>query len=308
MQAYVSLWSADLLDVGRAIDLVAGTADGFHLDVCDGHNVDDLLFGPDFVAAVRRRTTLPLDVHLNVTDPDHWAIRFIDVGADMVTVQAGACPDVHATLGSIRAAGVRASLGIEVHERVVDSSQLAGEVDRYLLMGTAIGVKGIGQDPATPDRIRQLRAPWRSDAKRPPVFVDGGIRANTVEALAAAGADGVVPGSLVFGAADPVEEIKRLHALGQQGAALHRYEVDCRCCWVTSTACRAAGGNGEHRVVDVTNDSQLAAACIETTAHGALRVVVWVAGVFRLGTCAAIRYAAVAPGARQQLDRRRPTY
>src|SRR3954462_1820326 len=69
VQAYVSLWSADLLDVGRAMDSVAGTADGFHLDVFDGHNVDDLLFGPDFVAAVRRRTTLPLDVHLNVDDP-----------------------------------------------------------------------------------------------------------------------------------------------------------------------------------------------------------------------------------------------
>ena len=73
MQAYVSLWSADLLDVGRAIDLVAPVADGFHLDVFDGHNVDELLFGPDFVAAVRKRTNLPLDVHLNVIDPDRWA-------------------------------------------------------------------------------------------------------------------------------------------------------------------------------------------------------------------------------------------
>ena len=83
MKAYVSLWSADLLDVGRAIDLVAPVADGFHLDVFDGHNVNELLFGPDFTAAVRKRTDLPLDVHLNVMDPDRWARRFIDVGADI---------------------------------------------------------------------------------------------------------------------------------------------------------------------------------------------------------------------------------
>ena len=80
--------------------------------------------------------------------------------------------------------------------------QLADEVDRYLLMGTAIGVKGIGQDPATPNRIRQLKFVDGGSAA-PPVFVDGGIRDTTVRALAAAGADGVIPGSLVFGAVDP---------------------------------------------------------------------------------------------------------
>lgn len=99
MQAYPSLWSADLLHFGRAIDEVAEVADGFHLDVFDGYNVDDLLFGPDLVAAVRRRTGLPLDVHLKVTDPDHWARRFLDVGADIINVQSGPCPDVEAAVG-----------------------------------------------------------------------------------------------------------------------------------------------------------------------------------------------------------------
>jgi ribulose-phosphate 3-epimerase len=213
MQAYVSLWSADLLDVGRAVDLVADVADGFHLDVFDGHNVDDLLFGPDFVAALRKRTALPLDVHLNVTDPDHWARRFIDVGADMVTVQSTPCPDVHRTLQLIRDAGVQPSLGIEVDEQIGDALDLLHEVDRFLLMGTAIGIKGADLDPNAPDRIRQLRAGMEK-RRSVPVFVDGGIRAHTVEGLALAGADGVVPGSLVFGDPDPVAAIDRLHALG----------------------------------------------------------------------------------------------
>ena len=213
MLAYVSLWSADLLDVGRAVDLVSDVADGFHLDVFDGHNVDDLLFGPDFVAALRKRTSLPLDVHLNVTDPDHWARRFIDVGADMVTVQRRPCPDVRATLQLIRDQGAQPSLGIEVDESVGEAIPLSGLTDRFLLMGTAIGIKGVGLDEATPDRIRQLRAGMPAGGRRVPIFIDGGIRPQTVPILAAAGADGVIPGSLVFGDPNPVQAIEYLHGL-----------------------------------------------------------------------------------------------
>lgn len=215
MQAYPSLWSADLLDLGRAIDEVAEVADGFHLDVFDGHNVDDLLFGPDLVAAVRRRTDLPLDVHLNVTDPDHWARRFVDVGADIISVQSGPCPDLDVTLDSIRAQGAAACLGIEVHEDVEAAARRAAAVDRYLLMGTAIGVRGVAPDPRGPDRVRALRAAIGSAG--PPIFVDGGIRATSVGPLAAAGCDGVIPGSLVFGAEDPCAAIRQLQALGRSG-------------------------------------------------------------------------------------------
>jgi ribulose-phosphate 3-epimerase len=211
VQAYVSLWSADLLDVGRAMDSVAGTADGFHLDVFDGHNVDDLLFGPDFVAAVRRRTTLPLDVHLNVDDPDRWAQRFLDVGADMVTVQARACRDVGASLAAIRAAGGQASLGVELDDSLTDAASHDDAVDRYLVMGTVVGIKGLAPAPETPGRVRELS---RLSARHRPVFVDGGIRTETVSALAAAGAAGVIPGSLVFDAPDPGAAIERLHGLG----------------------------------------------------------------------------------------------
>ncbi|MEV6637042.1 ribulose-phosphate 3-epimerase [Actinoplanes sp. NPDC051470] len=214
MQAYVSLWSADLLDVGRDIDRVADIADGFHIDVFDGHNVAELLFGPDFVAAVRKRTALPLDVHLNVSDPGLWARRFIDVGADMVTVQASACPDIAATLGLIRQAGARPSLGVEVHEEVADALRWTGHIDRFLLMGTAIGVKGAGQVPDAPDRVRRLKTGISTLGSGQPVFVDGGIRAETVGPIADAGADGVIPGSLVYGAPDPAAAIRALHVLG----------------------------------------------------------------------------------------------
>jgi ribulose-phosphate 3-epimerase len=213
VEAYVSLWSADLLDLGAAIDRIAPAADGLHLDVFDGHNVDDLLFGPDLVAAVRARTDLLVDVHLNVTDPDHWSRRFLAAGADMVTVQSSACRDVEATLGTIRSEGGRPSLGIEVGEPLDGPVSLAGLVDRFLMMGTRIGVKGLALDPQTPARVVALRERLASARTVRPVFVDGGIRVETVGPLAQAGADGVIPGSLVFGAEDPVAAVEQLHQL-----------------------------------------------------------------------------------------------
>ncbi len=220
MQACVSLWSADLLDVGRAVDRVEGVADGFHVDVFDGHNVDELLFGPDFVSALRRRTSLPIDVHLNVTDPDHWAMRFIDRGADMVTVQSGASADIQSTLAGIRRAGAAPSLGVETHEHPERVVHLGALIDRFLLMGTEIGVKGMGLDPRTPQRIGALRKHARRLGCERPIFIDGGIRATIIDALARAGADGVIPGSLVFGADDPVQAIRRLHDLSTPAEAL----------------------------------------------------------------------------------------
>ena len=213
MKAYVSLWSADLLALGAAVDLLGDIVDGFHLDVFDGHDVQDLLFGPDLVAALRQRTSAVLDVHLNVTDPDYWAGRFAEAGADMITVQSGPCPDVGATLARIRELGCRASLGLELHEPVSYAAPYLADIDRLLLMGTVIGVKGYDQDPGTAGRVSELVSA-RHGAVVPEVVVDGGIRSHTVPALARAGADGVVPGSLVFGTPDPRRAVAEIHALG----------------------------------------------------------------------------------------------
>jgi ribulose-phosphate 3-epimerase len=218
--ASVSLWSADLLAVGAAVDLVDAVADGYHLDIFDGHNIPDLLFGPDFVAALRKRTAKPIDVHLMVTDPDYWAKRFVEAGADMVTVQSDTTSDIEGTLDGIRALGAKASLGLEVHEPTEHAASLFGRLDRVLLMGTAIGIKGVGQHPGTDDRVAELVAHRAAAGRTPadlPVFVDGAIRDHTVPGLAAAGCDGVIPGSFVFGVDDPVASIEYLHSLHAHG-------------------------------------------------------------------------------------------
>lgn len=213
MLVYVSLWSADLLDLGAAVDELGESVDGFHVDVFDGHNARELLFGPDMVAALRRRTNALLDVHLNVVEPDYWIDRFADAGADMVTVQGGPCVDVWDTLEHIRSRRMSPSLGLEVHEPIQHAVRFFGLLDRVLVMGTSIGVRGVDMEPSTPDRISQLVAA-RDPAVSPVVVVDGGIREHTLPALAAAGADGVVPGSLVFGSADPRTAVRELHRLG----------------------------------------------------------------------------------------------
>ena len=212
MKAYVSLWSADLLNLGAAVDQLGDVVDGFHLDVFDGHDVRDLLFGPAHVAALRQRTGAVLDVHLNTTDPDYWVDRFAEAGADMITVQSGPCPDVGATLARIRGHGCQVSLGLEVDEPVSQAVPFLPGIDRLLLMGTVIGVKGHDQDPGTAGRVSELVAA-RPGGPAPEVVVDGGIRPHTVPGLAAAGADGVVPGSLVFGQPDPRQAVAEIHAL-----------------------------------------------------------------------------------------------
>lgn len=137
MRAYVSLWSADLLALGEAVDRLGAVVDGFHLDVFDGAAVRDLLFGPAHVAALRRRTTAVLDVHLMVSDPDRWIRQFADAGADMITAHAGrrSATDVRGTLDRIRDCGCQPSMGLETHEPVDLAVAHFDVVDRVLLLG-----------------------------------------------------------------------------------------------------------------------------------------------------------------------------
>ncbi len=208
MRTSVSLWSADLLDIGAAMERVEPVVDGFHIDVMDGHFVPELLFGPDLVRAVRGRTRQLVDVHLMVADADRWIGPFAEAGAGMLTVHAPACADVGATLARIRALGVRAAIAVTVAESLDWLWPLLGAVDRVLLMGTPLGVKGVEIEPVVYQRIAGVANERDRGAHRPEVFVDGGIRQHTVPLIARAGADGVTPGSLVFGAPDPAAAVR----------------------------------------------------------------------------------------------------
>ncbi len=207
MRVSVSLWSADLLALGVAMDRVEHVVDGFHIDVMDGRFAPELVFGPDVARAVRGRTRRLVDVHLMVEEADRWIGPFAEAGAGMLTVHAASCPDVAATLARIGALGVRPAIAVGVDDPLEPLHELLSQVDRVLLMGTRLGVRGVDIEPSIYERIRTVVG-WRERvARRPEVFIDGGIRRHTVPLIARAGTDGVTPGSLIFGEADPAAAV-----------------------------------------------------------------------------------------------------
>jgi ribulose-phosphate 3-epimerase len=175
----------------------------------DGHFVPQLGFGVDVVRAVSARArSSPVDVHLMVTDADAWIEPFAEAGADMLTVHPQSCRDAAATLSSIEARGVQPGVALTLDLPVESVGPLLDRVRRVLVMGTPIGIKGVDLSPEAGPRIRRLVQLRDASARRPEIYADGGIRRRTVPALAAAGADGVAPGSLVFGEPDWLEVVR----------------------------------------------------------------------------------------------------
>lgn len=213
MKASCSLWSADLLALKSAIEALSGYADEFHLDVMDGNCVPDILFGLDFVAAMRAITSTPLDVHLMTRATADWIERTVAAGAARLAIHADFCEDVKAALRRIEDLGAMPILVLPLKAAIKEHSLPWGFFRRVLLMGTEIGIKGVGLDPCIPGRIRALvevRAKLGVDFE---IFIDGGIRRETVPLLAESGADGVLPGSLVLRAPDPVAALAWIHSL-----------------------------------------------------------------------------------------------
>jgi ribulose-phosphate 3-epimerase len=219
VQAFVSLWSADPLEVGRAIDIVDGAADGIHVDVMDGHYVPELLFGPDFVSAVCQRTTRPVEVHLMVADADRWIEPFAKAGGSWIAIHLTSTNDPLDSLREIERCGSRASLALTVDEPLDAVKPYINLVDRILLMGTEIGIKGAEPDDRTYERVAELVRMRNRSERRPHVIVDGGIRRGTVPLLAEAGADGVIPGSLVFASPEPTSVLSWIHSLDSAAQA-----------------------------------------------------------------------------------------
>ncbi|WP_410646411.1 ribulose-phosphate 3-epimerase [Amycolatopsis sp. cmx-4-54] len=222
----VSLWSADLAALGADVARLAPYADVFHLDASDTRFVPSPLFFPDLVAALRPYTAVPFHVHLMAERALPLADAFARAGADLLSVHAEA-DDVRDALRGIRALGGAAGLALRLDTPLDTVTVYLDDVDFVVLIGTPLGTKGTAMDPAAPDRVRHLRALAASAGRdRLPVIADGGIRDNTVPALAAAGADAVVAGSLLLGSDDLAATTTWLHNQRRDPVfAEHRAEV-----------------------------------------------------------------------------------
>lgn len=207
----VSLWSADLVNLAGEIANISPYADSFHLDAADGHFTPTFLFFPDLVSAVRKCTPKPLHVHLMVSQPAAIVRQFLDAGADLVTVHVEADGAAEA-LGEIASAGRRAGLAICLETPVEALGSYVGRVEHVISMGTQIGIKGAGLAPEACDRIKAIRRLFLA-APGVKLYADGGIRRESVPRLREAGADAVVPGSLMFQAGDKAAVHRWLRSL-----------------------------------------------------------------------------------------------
>ncbi len=211
-----SILSADYAILADEIARVeAGGADLLHVDVMDGHFVPNITIGIPVVEAIRKRTRLPLDLHLMIAQPDLFLERFVKAGGDSLTVHVEACPHLHRTLGRIRELGARAGVALNpaTPPGVVDYA--LDSADLVLVMSVNPGFGGQTFIPTTYPKVRDVRE--RIGTRGVEVEIDGGVKLEHVKRLADHGATILVAGSAIFEAADPAAAVRRMReaALGQ---------------------------------------------------------------------------------------------
>lgn len=204
-----SILSADFGALGEAVARVeAGGADQIHVDVMDGHFVPNLSIGPPVIEAIRKRTRLPLDVHLMIESPERWVETYVRSGADLLTVHVEACPHLQRCLTQIREAGARAGVALNPSTPPHSLDCVLDDLDLILVMSVNPGFGGQAFIPSSYAKVRQIRS--LLGRRQVDVSVDGGVGPGNAGQLALAGASVLVAGSAVFGAPDPGQAVKNL--------------------------------------------------------------------------------------------------
>lgn len=207
-----SILSTDFSRLAEEIkDVESKGADCIHLDMMDGHFVPNLTFGVPIIAALRKHVSIPFDAHLMVEHPDVYVDGLAKAGVQYVTVHQEACPHLDSTLQHIRNAGMKCGVALNPATPVSSLSCVAAQLDMILIMSVNPGFGGQKFIPYSLDKIREARALLDSVGNTEAVVeVDGGVNADTVQAVKEAGATFLVAGSAVFGAADRAAAIAAL--------------------------------------------------------------------------------------------------
>jgi ribulose-phosphate 3-epimerase len=214
MKIAPSILAADFAALGEDIARVeAAGADQLHVDVMDGHFVPNLSIGPPVIEAIKKRTALPLDVHLMIEEPGRYVETYVRAGADFLTVHVETCAHLQRTLVQIREAGARPGVALNPSTSPSVLEYVLDDLDLILVMSVNPGFGGQTFIPTAYAKLRHVRT---LVADRPIMAsVDGGVGLANAAALARAGADVLVAGSAIFGAKDPGEAVHVLRSASE---------------------------------------------------------------------------------------------
>lgn len=211
-----SILAADLSDLRGALGVCErGGADLVHVDVMDGHFVPNLTFGIPVLAALAEATTLPMDVHLMVSNPDALLADYVEAGANWVSVHWEVTDHVDRTVSWLRERGVKAGVALNPATPIEVLNDVLPALDFVLLMSVNPGFAGQAFVPYVLDKARRLKRRITERGLAVSIEMDGGIGESNIAEVVGAGVDACVAGSAIFGSDDPVATMQRLRGLAE---------------------------------------------------------------------------------------------
>ena len=213
-----SILSADFSRLGSELADIA-SADLVHFDVMDGHFVPNLTFGLDVLRAVKAATSLPVDAHLMISNPDEMVEKYLDAGADIVSFHYEATAHAHRLVSLIHERGAVASVALNPATPVYALEPIIDDLDMVLVMTVNPGFAGQRFIESSTRKLRRLRRMCDEHGVNPMIEVDGGLSAQNASEVTRAGANVIVAGSAVFGAADRAASIADIRRSALVGAS-----------------------------------------------------------------------------------------
>lgn len=199
-----SILSADFANMGRDIGMLEKWGAAYvHCDIMDGVFVPNMSFGPQLIKAIKKYTSLPLDVHLMITQPERYVEMFAKAGADIITVHQEATTHLQRTLNLISDCGAKVGVALNPATSISSLENVLSDIDMVLIMTVNPGYGGQSLIPATIKKIAAMKNMIEKSGKHIEIEVDGGIYPDNAQELISAGADIIVAGSAVFGSTDP---------------------------------------------------------------------------------------------------------